>query len=82
MEMSQCHMTLRHCQKTKTNHTDPILHFEAGRLFLNAYMHYSKIFFLKELIYKIQLLAETNYLFFFCPSIADCTNPTRIPLKR
>ena len=30
MEMSQCGATLGHCQKTKTNHTDPILHFEAG----------------------------------------------------
>ena len=30
MEMSQLRATLGHCQKTKTNHTDPILHFEAG----------------------------------------------------
>ena len=40
MEMSQRCAMLGHCQKTKTNHTDAILHFEAGWLFLNAYMHY------------------------------------------
>ena len=38
--MSQCRATLGHCKKTKTNPTDPILHFEAVWLFLNAYVHY------------------------------------------
>ena len=37
---------------------------------------------MKKFIYKIQLLAKKENISYFCPSVAECNNPTRIPPSR
>ena len=59
----------------KTISRDTILKFLANPMFYIQYLISSDLFFQK----KIRISFKQK-VFFFCPSIAGCTDPTKIPL--